>query len=209
MTIKFSVLAAAIMASAMIATPSFAADNADNGFYAVGALGGSYIDSDIDKVEDIGAEYSEWNKGSFAAKIAAGYQFNRNFALEGGYYYLGKTDAKVSDNGNYIKYELTGHLIGVEGVGILPLNDVFSLFGKAGAGVAITKAKLSSNISEINDSVNKTRIVPILGAGMEWNLTPKLALRTEYEGVFGVSKEEDSGFDTNFHLFTVGMKYKF
>ena len=44
---------------------------------------------------------------------------------------------------------------------------------------------------------------------MQWHLNRKLDLRAEYEGIFNATKKEDDIGKTDYHLFTLGLKYKF
>lgn len=209
MKLKFvaaAVIAAAGMSSAMAAADGF--------WYGLGALGGTYIDSNLHSeakkyAEFYGADSVKTDEGSFAGKIIMGYQFNDYFALEGGYYYLGQTKTKVTfadDSSDKVK--ITGHMLGIDAVGMLPLNNVVSLFGKVGAGVAQTKTKFSYS-DEDSDSKTKTRLAPKIGVGVEFDVNDYVSIRTEYEGIFKASKDSDESFDVDYHLFTVGLKYWF
>lgn len=210
MKLKFvaaAVIAAAGMSSAMAAADGF--------WYGLGALGGTYIDSSLHndaKKYLLGDEAGsvKTDEGSFAGKIIMGYQFNDYFALEGGYYYLGQTKTKVTytadDSSDKVK--ITGHMLGMDAVGMLPINNVVSLFGKVGAGVARTKTKVSWAEGD-SDSKTKTRLAPKIGVGVEFDVNDYVSIRTEYEGIFKASKSSDNTCDVDYHLFTVGLKYWF
>ena len=210
MKLKFvaaAVIAAAGMSSAMAAADGF--------WYGLGALGGTYIDSNLhsDAKEDLGEHPGsvKTDEGSFAGKIAMGYQFNDYFAVEGGYYYLGKTKTKVtfSDYDNATdKAKITGHMLGVDAVGLLPINNVISIFGKVGAGIVRTKTSASFFDGE-SYSKTKTRLAPKIGVGTEFDVNDYISIRTEYEGIFKASKDSDGTCDVDYHLFTVGLKYWF
>lgn len=154
MKLKFvaaAVIAAAGMSSAMAA---------DEFWYGLGALGGTYADSDLHDdavalLEESGLGGSvKTNEGSIAGKIILGYQFNDYFALEGGYYYLGQTKTKINGSasdfsGNSIDGKVTGritsHMLGFDAVGMYPINSVVSLFAKAGFGIVRSKSTLSES----------------------------------------------------------------
>ena len=186
---------------------------ADGFWYGLGALGGTYIDSNLhDEAvkslrEDNVSGTVKTHEGSFAGKVALGYQFNDYFALEGGYYYLGKTDTTISTADDTEKAKITGHMLGIDAVGMFPLNSVVSLFGKVGAGVVRTTTKFSDNEGSLSQT--KTRLVPKIGVGVEFDVNDYVSIRTEYEGIFKASKDSGESFDVDYHLFTVGLKYWF
>lgn len=227
MKLKFvaaAVIAAAGMSSAMAAADGF--------WYGLGALGGAYVDSDLhDAVYDAGVDelvstHSDGygsvktDKGTFTGKIALGYQFNDYFALEGGYYYLGKIESKMnatkigSDSSSDFraKAKITGHMLGIDAVGMLPLNNVVSLLAKVGAGVVRTKTEWTSEgMVEYDDkaSKTKTRLAPKIGVGAEFDINDYISIRTEYEGIFRACNNSNGTVKTDYHLFTVGLKYWF
>ena len=210
MKLKFvaaAVIAAAGMSSAMAAADGF--------WYGLGALGGTYIDSSLHNdakkyfLEDEPGSVKT-DEGSFAGKLIMGYQFNDYFALEGGYYYLGQTKTKIhyaTDNSTD-KIKITGHMLGLDAVGMLPLNNVVSIFGKVGAGIARTTTKVSY-AEDGSESETKTRLAPKIGVGAEFDVNDYISIRTEYEGIFKASKSSSQSCDVVYHLFTVGLKYWF
>ena len=80
----------------------------------------------------------------------AGYRFNSNFALEGGYTRLG--DFSPSYN---------ARALSLSAIGLLPFEERFSLYGKA--GVARTRAETDSAIDNANSLV--------FGAGVRYDIT--------------------------------------
>ena len=153
---------------------------------------------------------------SIAGKIGLGYQILDYLAVESGIYYLGKPDYKVTEKeGDTVsqgKIKLTSYMFAVDAVGLLPVYKA-DFFVKGGFGVVRTKATLSGGISDDFDgslSTTKTRIAPKIGGGVQWHLNRKLDLRAEYEGIFNATKKEDALMGkTDYHLFTLGLKYKF
>ena len=117
-------------------------------------------------------------------KIFGGYQINRNFAVEGGYFDLGRlrytfnTVPSGSFNGDSRVRGLNLDL-----VGILPVWDRFSVFGRVGANYARTRSSFSgtSNIALNNFSTrnNETNIKG--GLGLQYAITPALSVRGELE----------------------------
>ncbi|MDI1236953.1 MAG: outer membrane beta-barrel protein [Polaromonas sp.] len=131
---------------------------------------------------------TEDNSGT-GYKLFGGYQLNRNFAVEGGYFDLGKSSYTV--NANQIVGNAPGTFNGetrVRGlnldlVGMLPLSDRFSVFGRVGAAYAQSRASFNSTGSvPVNPSStrsNKTNLK--VGVGMQYAITEALALRGELE----------------------------
>ena len=123
MRIKTTVVASLLALSA-------AGAMAENNLYVLGSVGQSkYKDitsSETVFVDDPGAQID--NTGS-AYKLQLGYQFNKYFAVEGGYFNLGKSKLDYSD-GTSDSLKTDG--LNISAVGILPFDNGFSVFGKLG-----------------------------------------------------------------------------
>lgn len=117
-------------------------------------------------------------------KIFGGYQLNRNFAIEAGYFDLGKHSYGFTTvpfgtfNG-----ETRVHGLNLDLVGIAPLSDRFSLFGRVGAAYARSKTDVSRTgnivLNNFDSSTNKTNVK--VGLGLQYAITPALAVRGELE----------------------------
>ena len=108
-----------------------------------------------------------------AWKLFGGYQFHRNFALEGGYYDLGRYDFGFAAPGGAGSARYQG--LNLDIVGTLPLSDRFSAFGRVGA--ADTRAR--TTFGGVEDSERSWG--PKFGLGLEYAVTPQLAVRGEWE----------------------------
>jgi OOP family OmpA-OmpF porin len=75
-----------------------------------------------------------------AWRIFGGYQFNRNFALELGYADFG--EVRASGPGGTVSAEATA--FDLVGVGLLPIVDRFSIYGKLGLYRAETEARANT-----------------------------------------------------------------
>src|SRR6185436_17729118 len=64
-----------------------------------------------------------------AFRFLLGYQFNKNFAIEGGYHQLGEVSARAP-SGATLNFEAS--TLEILAVATLPLSDKFSVYGKAG-----------------------------------------------------------------------------
>lgn len=117
-------------------------------------------------------------------KVFGGYQLNRNFAIEGGYFDLGKfgytatTTPPGTLNGNI---KLKG--LNLDLVGLLPLTDRFSAFGRVGLNYAEARDTFRGTgavtVRNPNPSARDTNIK--LGAGLQYAVTDALSVRGEIE----------------------------
>lgn len=131
---------------------------------------------------------TEDNSGT-GYKLFGGYQLNRNFAVEGGYFDLGKSSYSV--NANRIIGGAPGTFSGetrVRGlnldlVGMLPVSDRFSVFGRIGAAYAQSRASFNSTGTVAANTTNPRRNDTNLkvGLGMQYAITEALAVRAELE----------------------------
>ncbi len=233
---KLKFIAAAALAALLGSSAASAGE--DVGWYVLGSVGAANADSDLhdDTVKETREATNDLaDKGisssvsvttdetDFSFKLGMGYRFNDYFAVEGAYYYLGNHKTKVSGtvSGNgvtgnvHARYEAKGHMLALDAVGIIPLNDRFELFGKAGVGVVQTRVSGSYDWSAASYgdsdsfSKHKTRLAPKLGVGAEWFFMENWALRAEYERVWNASKDGDGTIDIDYNIFTVGVKYLF
>lgn len=192
------------------------------GFYVLGSAGESVTKikdiskSDLDDAFDIVAQSigmsasTNLDRTDSAYKLQAGYQFATNFALEGGYVKLGKTEYKytltdgVNDLSGSFSYETKGW--NLDGVLILPVNAGISVFGKAGLVRAQTKFK-----GDGLESQDTTKIAPTFGAGIAWNFWQGLSARIEWERFVNLNKKDIENLNSRLDvdLFTAGLSYQF
>ena len=120
-------------------------------------------------------------------KLFAGRKFNKNFALEGGYFKLGEfgfTATYPTANTFTGNIKLQG--LNLDAVGILPFSEKFSAFGRlgliytqgkdaftgTGAGAAVAAADPNPKKSEANYKY---------GVGLQYDFTRALGVRGEWE----------------------------
>jgi OOP family OmpA-OmpF porin len=119
-----------------------------------------------------------------AFKVFGGYQFNRNIALEGGYFYLGKNSfsaATVPAGTLAGNNKVQG--VNLDLVGTLPLSERFSALARIGVQQAWSKSSFSgtgagagvAGSSKRNDTNAK------VGLGVQYELSPAMLLRGEVE----------------------------
>ncbi len=142
-------------------------------------------------------------------KVFLGYQFNPNFALEGGYANLGemKFDSTVAapTPGSLSGDIKTRRALFFDAVGTAPLGDNFSLFGKIGVYNAKTDLNASGSAGSVSSSGTHTGFH--YGAGVGYAINKNLEARLEAEQFHRVGT---SGTGTgNVNLYSVGLEYRF
>ena len=142
-------------------------------------------------------------------KAFGGYQINKNFAVEGGYFDLGKFGYTATTvpagtlNGNI---RLRG--LNLDLVGLVPLTDKFSVFGRAGLNYAQARDSFSGTgavlVTNPNPRKNDTNYK--LGLGLQYALSESLAVRAEAERY---RVNDAVGNRGHVDLVSVGLIYRF
>lgn len=116
-------------------------------------------------------------------KLYGGYRFNRNFALEGGYFDLGRFDYTYNTTP---AGSLTGKLrvrgLNLDLVGIVPVTDRFSAFGRVGAAYTQSRSNFSTTgavPAAVGRNEKKTNLK--LGLGLDYAFSDRLSVRGELE----------------------------
>ncbi|MBI3222350.1 MAG: porin family protein [Nitrosomonadales bacterium] len=150
---------AAVVLLSVVATPVFAADE---GFYA-----GINVGRTTSNITVVGAAVDD--KANVAG-ILAGYQYNKNLAVEVEYTGAGKFNTTPA--------ALTGKTdaLSLSAVGILPMSEAFSVYGKL--GVARTSTTASSTPVGVT---GKSRTGLTYGLGLQYNVTPAVGIRAGYD----------------------------
>jgi OmpA-OmpF porin, OOP family len=177
--IKAAALAAVVGAAVAFPTASMAQMNLkgpDSGWY----IGGNLGQSDVDELGEKDTSF----------KILGGYQINRNFGVELGYTDFGKVDS----GGVTFK----GTAIELVGVGSLPINDKFSVFGKLGFAMGDGEAS-GGGVTVSDDSVEVT-----YGIGVKYNITPVFGVTAEYQAY-----PDFANGATDVSVFSIGVVYRF
>ncbi len=116
-------------------------------------------------------------------RIFGGRKFNRNFALEGGYFNLGKFGFTAVAPGGSLVGSAKFQGLNLDAVGILPMTEKFSLLGRV--GLTYTEAKDSfattGSVTVANAAPSKSEANYKVGFGMQYDLTRALGLRGEWE----------------------------
>lgn len=161
------------------ATNTYAAINANPGFYVGGAISDSFATAPpgTSLAGVIGTELF-----SFGLRPTVGYRFNDYLALEGGY--LNATDEKFTPKANddLGPDEIHIYSFDLAVKGIIPFESGFSLFAKTGLAYTHQYVYNKVFISDLEPLVDKTsnRLQPLVGVGLSYNFTKKFASELSY-----------------------------
>jgi len=117
-------------------------------------------------------------------KLFFGKQLNQYFALEAGYFDLGKFGftSTTSGNGN-LRGEAGFRGVNIDLVGQLPLTQRLSLLGRVGGQYVRTTTRFGGNVlaGVTNPSAKESKGGAKAGLGLEYKISAALALRGEVE----------------------------
>ena len=198
---KTSLVAVAILAAA-IATPAFS-----QAYIGVGV--GSSQASNVDGMVVPGVALSGGNTSKGSTKIYGGYQFTPNWGVEAQYSDLGSRNLALNGSGGVLPIgSFKSSQYSLAGTGTFPLNESFSLLGKL--GFSTNSSTVSLNALGISASASQNRTDLILGVGVSYKITPKLAVRLEYEdfGKFSDSLISNRG-STRMSNTSINLQYAF
>jgi OmpA-OmpF porin, OOP family len=179
------------------------------GWYMGGNMGISTANIDKDKITQnfINPSYND-DEQDLGYKLFGGYQFNKNFALEGGYFNLGKFDYSLSTPNGTLNGDIKVMGINLDAVAILPITEAFSAFARIGANYAQAKDSFATTgtISILDNSPKENDLNYKFGAGLQYAVTKALALRLEAERY---RINDAVGNDGDIDFFSIGLIYKF
>lgn len=197
-----------VMAAGLGLTTAHAADT---GFYIGGSFGKSTV-SDFSS-SDLNTELASLGITATSTvddedsgwKVFAGYRIMKYLAVEGAYANLGEVSADIISTApvaGTANVQLENKAITLSALGILPLNDKFSLFARLGLNVWDTEVSASgTGLGGTNYSDSEDGTGVVYGLGAAFHLTPNLNLRAEWE------RYDFDGNDLDF--MSVGLGWSF
>jgi OOP family OmpA-OmpF porin len=205
--------ALSLLALAVIGSPFAMADDA--GWYVGANVGQSRAKIDDARITSglLGSGFATTSINdddrSTGYKVFGGYQINKNFALEGGYFDLGKFGFNANTapagtlNGNI---KLTG--VNLDAVGILPITERFSVLGRAGVNYARARDSFSGTgaVTVVDPNPSTRGANYKLGLGVQYAFTEALAMRAEVERY---RINDAVGRKGDVDLISVGLVYHF
>jgi OOP family OmpA-OmpF porin len=198
-----------------IAAVSGPASAADDGWYLGFGIGPSREKNHHERItsELLGSGFTttsiDDDSKDTAWKLLGGKKFNKNFAVEASYFNLGEfgftahTQPPGTLNG---KIKLQG--VGVDAVGILPVTQTFSALAKLGLQYAKAEDNFSGTgaVTPTNPNPSKTALGYKVGLGLQYDFTPSLGLRGEWENY---RVNDGVGNKGNINTYMVGLVYTF
>lgn len=204
---------AAALAATLAAPAAFAAD-AGTGLYLGGVVSynrtndlGSKIDNAL--ANQGYASGSSADSSSTNGGLRLGYQFNRNFALEASYDRVGNQGVQSAIGGDSASGTWKAHGLGLHAVGIAPINQQLSVFGKVGVEQWHSTLDLASTVGGPTAlSTGDTTSSLALGAGVSYALTKSVDATAEWMYYNRVGDNATTG-RTSLNQFNVGLRYHF
>jgi OOP family OmpA-OmpF porin len=206
-------LLAAAAALATAGSSTWAA-TPESGWYGTVNMGRSSIDANVDNVfanQGITSASSIDNHDK-TYSLGLGYQLNRNFALEGGYTDLGKFDVgstiySPAADSAHGRYKVDGW--NFVGVGIVPLQNGFSLYGKAGVFMADVKLNAASDTGAVPvNGGSKSSSNGTYGLGTSYDFGNNVIGKLEWNRYKNLGDSGGTG-KVDLDAYTVGVSYRF
>ncbi|NHZ40763.1 OmpA family protein [Massilia aquatica] len=197
MTLAKHIGALSVIGCALLASQAARADEpfvnpewANSAWYIGAGIGQSRANIDNERLTRSltanGASLSSFkvDERELAYKLYVGKQLNRYFAVEAGFFDLGKFsfDATTSQNGRLVG-EAGFRGVNMDLVGQLPLSERFSLLGRVGMNYAKASTHFSGNrlFAVTNPNPSERKLNAKAGLGLEFKFSEALALRAEVE----------------------------
>ncbi|MEJ0085274.1 MAG: OmpA family protein [Pseudomonadota bacterium] len=208
---SFTMLAFAALA--MLAGPLAIA--AESGWYIGGNGGRSETDVDEDRIaadlleQGFTTNFMDDNERDTGFKVFGGYQFNKYWAMESGYYDLGDFGFT-----SFTAPPGTLHgVLGVRGLNLdavlsLPFTEKFSAFGRAGVAFSEVEGAFESTglVTVLEPDSEKRAANYKFGVGLQYDFTRRFGMRLEAERY----RIDDSvGNRGDVDLFSAGVLLRF
>ncbi|MEO8936074.1 MAG: outer membrane beta-barrel protein [Burkholderiaceae bacterium] len=213
MNVPFAVRNPVLLAALLLASPLATA--ADPGWYVGAGVGQSRAKIADDRIASglLGSGLLmpsiDDDRHDVGFKLFGGYQFDRHFSVEGGYFDLGKFgfDATTNPAGT-----LSGSIrlrgVDLDLVATLPVTDRFSVFGRAGATYVQARDSFSGSGAVVVSTPNprKSAANYKFGVGIAYAATDAIDLRAEAERYRVDDAVHNKG---DIDLLSVGLVYRF
>lgn len=189
---------------------------ADESFWYIGGnIGESRAKIDDDRITDqllgigLASSISD-DKRDTGYKLFGGYQYNKHFAVEAGYFDLGKfsyTATTVPAGTLNGEIKLSGW--NLDAVGMWPMSEKFSAFGRVGMNYAQAKDTFGSTgavPTPTDPNPSKTELNYKAGLGIQYDFNKSLGMRLEAER-YRINDAVGNQGDVD--LYSIGLVYRF
>ncbi|MFZ0219516.1 MAG: outer membrane beta-barrel protein [Candidatus Aquirickettsiella sp.] len=173
--------------------------------YVEGQLGYAHTGNHFIKPFPLGKTSSKY-QGGLAGRLAVGYQFNPNWAVEMGYLRFANQKANIKSTLTNQSITINQHAYDLVGKGIYPISSKFDIYAKAGIAYLVTG--LSGNTiaqQSIIKPVAKHSWAPEAGIGVTYNVTSNVFIDTAFTHIQPIGKNKPS----NINMATVGIGFSF
>jgi OOP family OmpA-OmpF porin len=201
----------ALVSACTVAAPVMAADNP---WYGVFSLGWNQLDADTAAVDfhnvnsGFASSTSSSSSGSLSGKAQLGYMLGKTFSIETGYAYLGKANTTSITNLGVIGGSKEAWLLNFDLVAKVPINETWSLLARFGGYYWQTKNEMPNATTLGTSTINDNGADFKIGAGVQYDFSPKFAMRGEFERFNGIGNSSTTG-DSKVNQWTVGAVFKF
>ena len=167
------IIPAAIAAAlGLVATPAFCEN-----WYIGGGVGQGHFD--MSGQELTGLSDASVNKTDTTFTVRGGYMFNPYFGLDVGYYDLGSYGFNGTGPGHVaVSGSGKAKAWGVSALGVLPLGDMFDVYGRI--GYADSQIKTNANTELLTASSTDWQGGATYGVGGHWNFNKSVGLFAEW-----------------------------
>jgi OmpA-OmpF porin, OOP family len=209
---KFKRTTGTVGLAVLAAFASTAAVAQDSGWYGGLSIGTTKAEIEDERIQNglrprvVTSIEDDGNDRGF--KVFGGRKFNRNFALEAGYFDLGEFGytANMVGGAEIATLKLKG--FNIDAVGIYPFTEKFSALGRLGLTYTQAKTTFGSSgaIQPLRTNAEKDEANIKVGLGLQYAFTPALALRGEWERY---RANDAVGNEGDVDMFSVGLVYTF
>jgi len=147
--------------------------------------------------------------------FAGGYQLNRHFAMEFAYVDLGSLDYQatvtvtdgVDERDAEVRFGNSAHGPVVSAIGILPIGERFSVFGRVGLSLlnAEGSVRITLDGASQHASQSSQKTDPMYGLGAEFNVSKNFAVRVAWDRYLDIGTKDIAG-DVDADLITLGVR---
>jgi OOP family OmpA-OmpF porin len=185
----------AAIAMSMVSATAMAQDK---GWYVGGAFGQSKAK---DFCTGVGGPGITCDDTDVTLKGMGGYQFTPNVAVEFGFTAAGAVEARGPGGTDTIRAAIAE----ATAVGILPLGDKFSVFGKFGLYTSAVEREVETIFVSSTERTTNSDLT--YGGGVGLAITPRFVLRFEWQRY----QDIDAGFagKSDVDIMSIGMVYRF
>lgn len=167
-------------------------------------------------------ENKNLSNNGLSGRIALGYQFNQNFAVEAGYLQMGESKVNLGALHDIVhagtvssgSVKLQQNAIDLVGKGIIPVSNNVNVYGKLGIAYVTTNVQVgldtpgepSINV-DLNNNANvaKHKWAPEAAIGVSYDITPNVSVDTSWTHIQPLGNNKPGNID----FVAVGLGYNF